>query len=131
MKDDIARRADDLAHRATAKRARRARNGPGDNPRSWRNRAERFADKAREFGKAMRCYKYALRALADCKNQCARAHSHAWSVRDMAGDRSPEFDHAIDAAAQSKVEVHRAEQAVEDAACEYQIAHPNRSLPRT
>lgn len=95
------------------------------------NRAERFADKAREFGKAMRCYKYALRALADCKNQCARAHSHAWSVRDMTGDHSPEFDHAIDAAAQSKVEVHRAEQAVEDAACEYQIAHPNRSLPRT
>jgi len=46
MKDDIARRADDLAHRATAKRARRARNGPGDNPRSWRNRAAGTARKA-------------------------------------------------------------------------------------
>lgn len=95
------------------------------------NRAERFADKAREFSKASRNYKYALRALADCKNNHMRARSYASEVREMVGDKSPLFAHAIDAAAQSAVEVKRTKMAVEDAACEFQIAHPNLSLPTT
>ena len=95
------------------------------------NRAERSADTASKFGKSPGGYKRALRALADAQYNSARAHSYAWMVRDSIGNEThPEFLHAIDAARQAKEEVRRAELAVDDAGAEYQIANPNRSLPR-